>query len=155
MPSASKKLSTNSKRRYLVIHNPSSGRFWDRRAIKKTVSRFQKNHIKYDVVTVDRSDPKQVHWKKIENIIKQTHDPRLIVIGGDGTLRRALEFLVQHNLDLEIGFIPSGTANIVAHSLKIPRRPKAALEKILYGKPKLLDLGQVNDKNIIIIDACF
>lgn len=66
----------------------------------------------------------------------------VLVAGGDGTLNRAARGLMACGLPL--GVIPLGTANDFARTLKIPATLEEALNVILDGHTRTVDLGEVN-----------
>ncbi len=65
----------------------------------------------------------------------------IIVVGGDGTMNEVLDGLAFCG-PVTLGYIPAGSGNDLARSLKLPRRPVRCLKKILNPKYyKLLDYG--------------
>jgi diacylglycerol kinase (ATP) len=68
---------------------------------------------------------------------------RLVVCGGDGTIRQVLPALSQRPVPL--GLLPFGTANDLARALGIPRGLDRALEVLLQGQPAPMDLGRMGE----------
>lgn len=68
----------------------------------------------------------------------------VIVGGGDGTLNRFAEPVVETGLPL--GVLPLGTANDLARTLGLPSDPIEACAVIAAGHAQLIDLGEVNGK---------
>ena len=68
---------------------------------------------------------------------------RLILCGGDGTVREVLPVLAQ--TPTALGLLPFGTGNDLARALGIPRRIDAAVQVQLNGRPRALDLGKIGD----------
>lgn len=66
----------------------------------------------------------------------------VIIGGGDGTLTRAADGLVDAQLPL--GIIPLGTANDLARTLNLPLDPAAAADVIAARHLRRIDLGWVN-----------
>ncbi|BFM41216.1 lipid kinase [Synechocystis sp. LKSZ1] len=66
----------------------------------------------------------------------------VIVGGGDGTLNRVVNSLVDHQLPL--GILPLGTANDLARTLQLPYNLPEACRVIAEGHTKKIDLGVVN-----------
>ena len=64
--------------------------------------------------------------------------------GGDGTISHAGLALMETGLPL--GVLPLGTANDLARTLGLPEAPEAALDVILAGRRRKIDLGSVNGK---------
>lgn len=69
---------------------------------------------------------------------------RIVIAGGDGTLNRAAEALVESGRPL--GVIPLGTANDFARTMFIPPEVTAACRIIGSERLHKIDLGCVNDK---------
>lgn len=72
---------------------------------------------------------------------------RIVLGGGDGTVNLALDALIA--ADKPLGLLPLGTANDLARSLAIPRRIDGAVDVILAGHLRRLDVGQANDVRFI------
>ncbi len=68
---------------------------------------------------------------------------RVLVCGGDGTLRQAASQLVGKTTELAI--LPGGTLNHFARQLGIPEDPEKALELALCGQARPTAVGRVND----------
>lgn len=67
----------------------------------------------------------------------------IIILGGDGTVNEVLNG-IDHYSEVLLGYIPSGSSNDLARSLKIDKNPSVALSNIL--KPvrfKYLDHGEM------------
>ncbi|MGN7247354.1 diacylglycerol/lipid kinase family protein [Janibacter anophelis] len=59
--------------------------------------------------------------------------------GGDGTVRSVAHGLA--GTGVELGIVPIGTANLLAHNLDLPRTVEAAVEVALTGTARPVDLG--------------
>jgi len=64
---------------------------------------------------------------------------RILVAGGDGTLRNVVQ--ATEGLGIAIGIIPIGTGNILARNLKLPLGVEQAIKKALRGSAYEIDLG--------------
>lgn len=71
----------------------------------------------------------------------------VIIGGGDGTLNRSLEALLE--VDRPLGVLPLGTANDLARTLTIPGDLHQACEVIARGHRCPIDLGCVNGKHYL------
>lgn len=81
-----------------------------------------------------------------ELIREQQHDLDLVIVGGgDGTLNRVVDVLVETQLPL--GILPLGTANDLARTLGLPQSLPEACQAIATGKLRKIDLGWVNGKH--------
>ncbi|MFT3973679.1 MAG: lipid kinase [Amaricoccus sp.] len=66
----------------------------------------------------------------------------VILGGGDGTISRAGVALKEAGLPL--GILPLGTANDLARTLGLPLDPAEAVDVVLAGRQRRIDLGTVN-----------
>lgn len=76
-----------------------------------------------------------------------TRPDALLVAGGDGTLHEAVNGLLQSAApQTPLGLIPIGTGNDFAKMLDLqPHDWRTACERILNGRPRQVDAGQVNE----------
>ncbi|MDB4939785.1 MAG: sphingosine kinase [Candidatus Doudnabacteria bacterium] len=71
----------------------------------------------------------------------------VVAAGGDGTISSVATRLVHSNTAL--GVIPMGTYNNFAKDLGIPLDIETAVENLVSGIPKLIDVGEVNGHHFI------
>ncbi|HVJ01527.1 MAG TPA: diacylglycerol kinase family protein [Sphingomonas sp.] len=70
--------------------------------------------------------------------------PELLILGGgDGTISSLVDLMVGSKVRL--GVLPLGTANSFARSLGIPLDIDGAVETIVHGRPRRIDLGMIGD----------
>ncbi|MCL2097076.1 MAG: diacylglycerol kinase family lipid kinase [Oscillospiraceae bacterium] len=70
---------------------------------------------------------------------------RIICVGGDGTFNEVVTGLQNSGLDIPIGYIPAGTANDLASSLKISKNMTQAAKDIIASENIInLDIGRFN-----------
>ena len=74
----------------------------------------------------------------------------VVSVGGDGTAFEVACGLM--GTDAAMGVIPAGTGNDFVKTVGIPRKPMAALEKILSGAPRPVDVGSMNDR--LFLNVC-
>ena len=79
----------------------------------------------------------------------------IVCCGGDGTLKETVCGMMELDLDAKLGYIPCGTTNDFAHSLHIPTDLDDAIETILDGHTKAIDIGDFNGKEQFIYVSCF
>lgn len=68
----------------------------------------------------------------------------LVCSGGDGTLDEVVTGMLEGNVKVPLGYIPAGTTNDFARSLKIPRTAIKAAHTAVEGKPFACDMGRFN-----------
>lgn len=66
--------------------------------------------------------------------------------GGDGTLNETITGLLSAGADTPIGYIPAGSTNDFASSLKIPTNILKAAQAIVEGEPVSYDVGRFGDR---------
>ena len=96
-------------------------------------------------VPKSRKAPKQVRRLLDDGI------DRLLVWGGDGTVRRCIDTLVAEDADVELAILPAGTANLLAKALAIPIDLDAALDVALHGIPRRIDVGVINGEAFAVM----
>ena len=77
----------------------------------------------------------------------------IICSGGDGTLDEVISGVMECKNRSAIGYIPCGSTNDFAHSLKIPTSMTKAAEHIAAWKEFPCDIGRFNDDYFVYIAA--
>jgi diacylglycerol kinase (ATP) len=67
---------------------------------------------------------------------------RILVLGGDGTIRAAAEAMV--GIDVPLGLVATGTNNNIARALGLPNDPHEAAEVGLVGNAEWISAGRIN-----------
>ena len=70
----------------------------------------------------------------------------VVCCGGDGTLNETISGLMMAGLKVPVGYIPSGTTNDFASSLKLSHNPVQAAKDIIEGQPVAYDIGKFGDR---------
>jgi diacylglycerol kinase (ATP) len=92
--------------------------------------------------------------KKSPKRVRQLLDEgveRLLVWGGDGTVRRCINTLVAENAKVELAILPAGTANLLAKAMQVPIDLHDALDVALHGMPRPIDIGVVNGEAFAVM----
>jgi diacylglycerol kinase (ATP) len=129
-------------RRVVAIVDPAAGRGVGRRVLQLLTGRQWPAAVR--VFT-----PNPANFSTYVEAIEEAHSSqaeRIIVSGGDGTLMRVLTALRQTGAPLPLSVIPTGTGNVVAGDLHIPRRILPAL-RLAFGEATLhwWDIGYLRD----------
>ena len=83
----------------------------------------------------------------IQAVIRYSTEEDLVVCcGGDGTFNETVNGIMQCGIHVPIGYIPAGSTNDFAASLKLPTQPIKAARAILEGKPVRYDIGQFGSR---------
>ena len=79
---------------------------------------------------------------------------RVICAGGDGTLSEVAAGLMDLESPPPLGYIPLGSTNDCATTMKLPRKPReAALIAAGTGVPTPIDIGLLNDTPFVYVAA--
>ena len=70
----------------------------------------------------------------------------IVCCGGDGTFHETVNGVMHGGIDKPIGYIPAGSTNDFAVSLKLPTHPLKSAQAILRGKPVRYDVGRFADR---------
>lgn len=130
------------------IYNPHSGREQIRNKLSDILQIFSR--AGYEVTVYPTRGCKDA-TEKIEEL---SEDYDLVVCsGGDGTMDEVVEGMMRRQQKIPIGYIPSGTVNDFARSLKIPRDMKKAAQIAVCGKNFACDMGTFNEQHFVYIAA--
>lgn len=133
----------------LFIINPKAGRTAIRNDLFEIIMTF--SNAGYEVVTYPTKGPDDAERKVRE---EGNQYDLIVCAGGDGTLENTVcGYMNMGEKKVPIGYIPVGTTNDFARSLKISRKPIEAAKQIVEGNMEYLDTGKFNDKFFIYIAA--
>ena len=77
---------------------------------------------------------------------------RVLVWGGDGTVRRCIDTIVGDGSEhVSLGILPAGTANLLAKNLDIPIDLESAVDIALHGEPRSIDVGVMNGEHFAVM----
>lgn len=91
---------------------------------------------------------------QVVDLVENCGVDRLLVWGGDGTVRRCIDTLLHSGHDdVTVGVLPAGTGNLLATNLGIPIDLRGAVDVALHGEPQPIDVGIVNDEQHFVVMA--
>ncbi len=70
----------------------------------------------------------------------------VVCCGGDGTFNEMVNGLRKGGFRVPVGYIPAGSTNDFATSLKLPTHPVEAARAIVEGSPQSYDIGTFGDR---------
>jgi diacylglycerol kinase (ATP) len=76
---------------------------------------------------------------------------RILVWGGDGTVRRCIHTIVGNELGPSLAILPAGTANLLAKNLDIPIDLDGAVDIAVNGAPRPIDVGVMNGEHFAVM----
>lgn len=131
-----------SQKRLLLIANPCSGKAKMKTQLMSVVEIF--SSADYEV-TVYPTKCRGDGTHRASKIAQDEYD-LVVACGGDGTLNEVITGIMESNVKVPIGYIPSGTLNEWSSGLGIARNIVDAAKDIVNGKETLLDIGKFGDK---------
>ena len=125
----------------LFLINPNAGQKKASRHLAEIITIF--NTGGYEVTVFPTTGP----GSGVEIIRSRAKDYDLVVCaGGDGTLNEAISGILQSGADCPLGYIPCGSTNDFAASLKLSTDVLRAARDIIEGTPTSYDAGLFNDR---------
>lgn len=131
----------------LFIINPIAGGGKSKRLIPIIEEKMKEYGIKYEMEFTTK--PKEAI--KIAEEKSKTYNT-IVAVGGDGTVNEVAKGLINSKKGT-LGIIPGGTGNDMSKSLGISMDPKEALEVVVKGKKKDIDIGNVNGYHFLNISG--
>ena len=128
-------------KRMLFIMNPLAGQRRANRYLADILTLF--NRADYEVVvymTAGPGDGARMVREKVAGM------DAVVCCGGDGTFNETVTGLRQAGGDIPVGYIPAGSTNDFATSLRLPNNILKAAKAIVEGTPRRYDLGQFGDR---------
>lgn len=131
------------KKNIIFVVNPISGDL-DKSDLVASVEEFATTHnFNLEVYeTTGKSDA-----KAIQNIYNQYNPERIVVAGGDGTIKMVAEAMEEH--DVIIGILPAGSANGLSVDLNLPDGIEENLKIAFLNHYIDMDMICINGKKSI------
>lgn len=135
-------------KKMLFIYNPRAGKAQIRSNLLDIIDTFVK--AGYEVTAY----PTQASGDAVK-AVKERHAGYDIVVcsGGDGTLDEVVTGMMQCEKKLPIGYVPAGSTNDFANSLKIPKNMIKAADVVVRGRNFACDIGAFNEDSFIYVAA--
>ncbi len=128
-----------------LIINPSAGRLGPEERLARAAEEL--NRRGYSVSVSFTSRPLEA--AEIARRAVGEGSELVISVGGDGTLNEVINGIA--GSPARLGIIPAGLSNVLARELEIPDDLDRALEVILAGRTRTIDLGLVNGRYFSIM----
>ncbi|MBP3673611.1 MAG: YegS/Rv2252/BmrU family lipid kinase [Oscillospiraceae bacterium] len=128
-------------KKMLFVMNPYSGMRKASRYLADIIALF--NRADYEVIThmtAGQGDATQVVAAKAKEM------DLVVCCGGDGTFNETISGVLKCGADVPVGYIPSGSTNDFAASLKIPTNIMQAAKDIVEGVPVSYDVGRFGER---------
>lgn len=128
-------------KRLLFIVNPRSGKGQIKSSLLEILDIFNKAGYEPTMrITQSVLDAKETVKAKAAEY------DCIVCSGGDGTLNETVSGLMEEGIQLPLCYIPAGSTNDFASSLKIPKNMKRAASLITEGRQFQCDVGSFNER---------
>lgn len=135
-------------RRILVVFNPVSGLAFLRPSRARIRAAMERHGVRVTWI-----ETRETVGDGLWQAIRKPFD-RVVVIGGDGTVREVAELLVEAGMNTPLAIIGMGTGNMLASSLGIPIFPLArAIDFAINAPADNIDVLRANGKRVCLIGA--
>jgi YegS/Rv2252/BmrU family lipid kinase len=133
-------------KKLLLVINPVSGKKLGRQYSKMIIDNF--SEAGFNVTCIFTT----INENAYDMTLKRGKDFDLVVcVGGDGTLKETVNAVIELKNDMPIGYIPMGSTNDFAHSVGIPDKVEKAVQAIVDGEPRPVDMGVFGDDVFIYV----
>ena len=132
----------------LLIYNSRAGKGSFLTKLPEVIDMFVKGGYRVEVY------PTQAAGDAVEKVSKIPGYVSLIVAaGGDGTIDEVVTGLLRSGRDVPVGYIPVGSTNDYAASLKLSFNVLEAVGDVLGGEPQAVDMGEFNNGIFVYVAA--
>lgn len=132
----------------LFVYNPSAGKGKIAGKLSVIVNHFTRNGYR---VTVHPTQRQREGYEYIRDHGRE-YDA-VVCSGGDGTLNETISGFVDGGVTVPLGYIPGGSANDTALTLKIPLDPVKSADTAINGTPFPFDIGKFDDRFFVYVAA--
>ncbi len=136
-------------KKLLFVYNAKSGKTMIRKHLADIIDLFIKSGY-----YVESYQTQSALDAKKQIAARGNNFDLIVVAGGDGTLNEAISGMMKLNRKIPIGYIPAGSTNDFATSLKLPKNMRTAAKVAVKGTPTYIDVGDFNRRTFVYI-ACF
>ena len=125
----------------LIIMNPFSGKREANKYLTDIIDIFTKGGYMTTILTTTERGDGTVYASRYAGEFDL-----ITCIGGDGTFNEVVAGLLDSGERVPVGYIPAGSTNDFANSLKLSSNILKATEDIVKGRLKTLDIGSFNGR---------
>lgn len=139
-------MSIPENNKLLLIVNPVSGTKQGGKLAPMMVKKF--TDAGYDVKTIFTTITENAYHITLKH---GANYGTIVCVGGDGTLKETVCGINELKMDIPVGYVPMGSTNDFAHSIGIPKDTEDAVQAIIEGEPRPLDMGKFGDTAFVYV----
>lgn len=135
-------------KKLLFVFNPRSGKGLIKNHLLAIVETFSKAGYEILIHPTKRPlDAKEIVMKK------QGKTDLIVCCGGDGTISEVVSGIIETGSKVPVGYIPAGSTNDFANSLRLPKKMENAAEVAVSGQIRAIDMGKFNGRTFVYVAA--
>ena len=128
-------------KRMLFVMNPYAGQRRANKYLPEIISIFNRAGCEVVVhMTEGQGDAAKVVQQRAGTV------DLVVCCGGDGTFNETVSGLIRSGADIPVGYIPAGSTNDFASSLKLSSNILDAAQDIMVGQPVAYDVGKFGQR---------
>ncbi len=132
----------------LLVTNPRAGRVRTRERLLRMEQALAEAGL--EVKRIEPPDAASVPEALNAALLgRSPEDTRVVIAGGDGSIRAALPALI--NTPFAVAILPVGSVNVLARELGLPLELAAAARLVAGGRPRPLDIGLANGRPFLLM----
>jgi len=126
-------------RKYFLIVNLIAGRGHCKDIFPRVKAELDRRKLNYD--THFTNEPMEA--ADVAQMVIEAGFTHIIAMGGDGTINEVANGIVKSETPYPLGVIPAGSGNDFARMTGIPTDPMEAIELLVSGEERTIDLGYI------------
>lgn len=136
------------KKKLLFIFNPHSGKGLIKNKLLEIVDIMVKADYEVTIYPTQSKGDAQNHVRE-----EAKNYDLIVCSGGDGTLDEAVSGMMESEEKTLLGYIPAGSTNDFANSLRIPKSMLKAANVAVKGRRFPVDIGYFNGDSFVYVAA--
>lgn len=121
----------------LLIVNPVAGKLRAKSTLLDIIEVFSAADMDVNV----RLTQRRGQAREFARAAKADKYEKIVCVGGDGTLNEVISGTIESGENIPLGYIPLGSTNDFAASMKLSRDVATAARAVIIGQPRKLDIG--------------
>ena len=136
------------KKRLFFVVNPTAGKGKIKNKLCDIIDLFIQHEYHVSVhITQAKEDAYEVVKRKGQ------HFDLIVCSGGDGTMNEVIRAMHEKQIDALFAYIPTGTTNDFATTMKLSKNPMTCAKQIMRGNHYTIDIGTINSISFAYICA--
>lgn len=131
-------------RKALFVYNPMSGDRFVANNLDTILSILQSEEFVLTVYRIGYLDDKPKELVAMEDM------EIIIAAGGDGTLRDVVQWMLEQGIQKPLLALGAGTCNNFTTNIDIAKDVTLALDTLIKGKIKKVDVGMINQERVFL-----